>query len=353
MTKTSQNGQRRPLLRVLTDPIVNYVKRNSGILAGLVLLVIFLSITTSNFLTGSNILTVLRQVCQNALITFGMTCVLIVGGIDLTVGSVFGVSGVAIVMMLNAGWPLIPAFIVSLLIGTCIGVVNGSIIAFTGMPPFIVTLSMQQVIRGFAYIITNGRAVGSKHALFNSIGNAYYFGIPSPIYFLVVVLIVLSIILYRTKLGRRMYAVGGNLNAARFSGIRIPRVTISAYMISATLSALAGIILASRMYSGQPTAGEGYESDAIAASVLGGVSFSGGVGTLGGAIIGALVIGVLNNGLNLLKVSSYMQMVVKGVVIIAAVGVDVLKNTGGLKQLRKTLGIGGKDKRAQGAEGQE
>ena len=347
MFNTIQPKQRQSILRVLIDPFVNYFKRNSGILVGLALLVVFLSVTTSNFLTGSNILTVLRQVCQNALITFGMTCVLIVGGIDLTVGSVFGVSGVAIVMMLNAGWPLIPSFLISLAIGTCIGTVNGSIIAFTGMPPFIVTLSMQQVIRGFAYIITNGRAVGSKHALFNSIGNAYYFGIPSPIYFLVVVMILLSIILYRTKLGRRMYAVGGNINAARFSGIRIPRVTISAYMISATLSALAGIILASRMYSGQPTAGEGYESDAIAASVLGGVSFSGGVGTLGGAIVGALVIGVLNNGLNLLKVSSYMQMVVKGVVIIAAVGVDIIKNRGGLKQIRKTLGISVKNKQAQ------
>ncbi len=336
MNKGMETAEKRSLIDIVTRPVVDYVKRNSGILIGLALLVLILSVSTANFLTGSNILTVLRQVCQNALITFGMTCVLIVGGIDLTVGSVFGVSGVAIVMMLNAGMPLIPAFVLSMIIGTMIGSVNGSIVAFTGMPPFIVTLSMQQVIRGVAFIITNGRAVGCKHALFNSIGNAYYFGIPSPIYVVTVVIIIVSTILYRTKLGRRMYAVGGNVNAARFTGIRIPKVTISAYMISATLSALAGIILASRMYSGQPTAGEGYESDAIAASVLGGVSFSGGVGTIGGAIIGALVIGVLNNGLNLLKVSSYMQMVVKGIVIIAAVGVDILKNrTGGLKLIRR------------------
>jgi len=238
---------------------------------------------------------------------------------------VFGASGVAIVMMLNGGMPLLPAFLIALLMGTLIGFLNGSVIAYTGMPAFIVTLSMQQVIRGLAFLITNGRAVGSDHKLFNSLGNAYWLRIPAPIYAVAAMMLIVSVILYRTKLGRRMYAVGGNANAARFSGIRIPRVVISAYMISGTLSALSGIIMSSRMYSGQPSAGEGYESDAIAAAVLGGVSFTGGVGTIGGAIIGALVIGVLNNGLNLLKVSSYIQMIIKGLVIIAAVGVDILK----------------------------
>ena len=315
------------------SPIIRYFKRNSGILIGLLALCVFLSVTTNTFLNEKNFWTVLRQVCQNALLAFGMTSVLIVGGIDLTVGSVFGTSGVAIVIMLNSGVPLLPAFLIALALGTFIGLINGSIIAYTGMPAFIVTLSMQQVIRGIAFLITNGRAVGSKHAVFNSIGNAYWMGIPAPIFFVVVVMIILYIILYLTKLGRRMYAVGGNVNAARFSGIRIPRIIISAYMISGTLAALSGIIHASRMYSGQPSAGEGYESDAIAASVLGGVSFTGGVGTIGGVLIGVLVIGVLNNGLNLLKVSSYVQMVIKGVVIIAAVGIDILKNRStGLKK---------------------
>ncbi|MBQ8507850.1 MAG: ribose ABC transporter permease [Clostridia bacterium] len=329
--KNKESNHNNSVGGAIARPFVNYFKRNSGILIGLALLIVILSIATPNFMNSKNLLTVLRQICQNALLAFGMTCVLIVGGIDLTVGSVFGVSGVAIVMLLNGGMALIPAFVISMLLGMVIGAVNGTIIAFTGMPPFIVTLSLQQVIRGIAFIITNGRAVSSKHTLFNSIGNAYYFGIPAPIYFVAVCMIIISVILYHTKLGRRMYAIGGNTNAAKFSGIRIPRVVISAYTISGAMAALSGIILASRMYSGQPTAGEGYESDAIAASVLGGVSFSGGVGTIGGVILGALVIGVLNNGLNLLKVSSYMQMVVKGIVIIAAVGVDILKNRASAK----------------------
>ena len=343
MNNTQANSNRNPIarfFRYLADLVVGYFRRNSGILIALLILCLFLwfstatydgvgffeALGTSKFMNGTNLLTVLRQICQNALLAFGMTCVLIVGGIDLTVGSVFGVSGVAMVMMLNGGVHILPAFIISLLLGTVIGLINGSIIAFTGMPAFIVTLSMQEVIRGVAFIITNGRAVGSNHKLFNSIGNAYLLGIPVPIYFVLVVLIIVSIILYRPKLGRRMYAVGGNVNAARFTGIRIPRVVISAYMISGTLAALSGVILASRMYSGQPTAGDGYESDAIAASVLGGVSFTGGIGTVGGTLIGALVIGVLNNGLNLLRVSSYVQMIIKGLVIIAAVGVDIIKS---------------------------
>lgn len=329
--KMENTRSQNPFVRIFVQPVVNYFKRNSGILIALALLVVILTFATPNFMNKKNLLTVLRQICQNALLSFGMTCVLIVGGIDLTVGSVFGVSGVAMVMLLNGGMHILPAFVISMLIGSFIGAVNGSIIAFTGMPPFIVTLSLQEVIRGIAYIITNGRAVSCSHTLFNSIGNAYFLGIPAPIYFVVVAMILVSIILYRTKLGRRMYAVGGNLNAAKFTGIRIPRVIISAYTISGTLAALSGIILASRMYSGQPTAGDGYESDAIAAAVLGGVSFNGGIGTIGGCIIGALVIGVLNNGLNLLKVSSYMQMVLKGLVIITAVGVDVLKNRANAK----------------------
>lgn len=302
-----------------------FLKNNMGILIGLLCLFTILSLTTDSFLSYKNLLTVLRQTCINSLLAFGMTFVLIVGGIDLTVGSVVGASGVAVVMLLEGGIPIVPAIVLAILLGGVIGIINGSLIAYTKMPPFIVTLSMQGVIRGIAYIITDGRSVSCTNDFFTSLGNGYFLGVPIPIYIVAIVMIIISILLYYTKFGRRMYAIGGNETAAKFSGIKVNGIMIKVYMISGLLAALAGVILASRMYSGQPTAGQGYESDAIAAAVLGGTSFSGGVGTIGGTLIGALVIGILSNGLNLLHVDSYVQMIIKGIVIILAVGFDILK----------------------------
>ncbi len=325
------NNEKRNKLVFGRDPVTKFIKNNYGTMLGLLVLCTILTVSTDSFLTGKNLLSVLRQICINSLIAFGMTFVLIIGGIDLTVGSVVGASGVAVVMLLEANVPLAIAILLSLLLGAVIGAVNGMIVAYIKMPPFIVTLSMQGIIRGLAYIITNGRSVACKDQVFTSMGNGYLLGIPIPIYIVAAVMIVISVILYRTKFGRRMYAVGGNITAAKFSGIRINGLTINVYIISALMAALAGIILASRMYSGQPTAGQGYESDAIAAAVLGGTSFAGGIGTIGGTLIGALVIGVLSNGLNLLHISSYVQMVIKGVVIILAVAFDLLKNKGRLE----------------------
>lgn len=319
-----QNNTKKNYL--IENPVVNFIQRNAGILIGLAALFIFLSVATNSFLSTSNMLQVLRQICINGLLAFGMTFVLIIGGIDLTVGSVVGISGVAIVMMLNSGVPLPLAFIAALLLGSLVGLANGSITALTGMPPFIVTLSLQGTIRGVAYVITDGRSVSCDNEIFNSIGNGYFLGIPIPIYIVALVMVIISIILYYTRFGRRMYAIGGNVTAAQFSGIHVKRIMIQVYVISGTLSALAGIILASRMYSGQPAAGNAYESDAIAAAVLGGTSFNGGIGTVGGTLIGALVIGFLSNGLNLLHISSYVQDIIKGLVIIAAVGIDIFKN---------------------------
>lgn len=311
---------------IYANPVVRYFKDNLGILLALFVMCLILSIATDSFFDGKNMLTVLRQICINALLAFGMTFVLIIGGIDLTVGSVVGASGVAVVMLMEAGVGMIPAILIALALGAVIGLINGTIIALTGMPAFIVTLSMMGSIRGLAYIITDGRSKASSNQTFTSMGNGYLLGIPIPIYILAVVMIIVSIILYKTKFGRRMYAIGGNPTAAKYTGINIKGITIKVYVLSAVLSALAGIILASRMFSGQPTAGQGYESDAIAAAVLGGTSFSGGIGTIGGTLIGALVIGVLSNGLNLLHIPSYVQMVIKGIVIIFAVGFDIIKN---------------------------
>jgi len=322
--KMKQNENKTNYL--LENPITGFVRRNMGILIGLAVLFIYLSVFTDSFLAAKNMLQVLRQICINALLAFGMTFVLIIGGIDLTVGSVVAISGVSVVIFLNGGMPLPAALVLALLIGAIVGLLNGLIIALTGMPPFIVTLSLQGAVRGVAYVITDGRSISCEHEVFNAIGNGYWFGIPIPIYIVAFVMIIISVILYYTRFGRRMYAVGGNVTAAKFSGIHVKKITIWVYVISGTLSALAGIILASRMYSGQPASGQAYESDAIAAAVLGGTSFNGGIGTIGGTLIGALVIGFLTNGLNLLHISSYVQMIIKGLVIIGAVGIDILKN---------------------------
>lgn len=307
------------------NALLNFLKRNMGILMGLLLLCVVLSFATENFFDSDNFITVLRQICINSMLAFGMTYVLIIGGIDLTVGSVVAMSGVLSVMMIESGVPLPVAIIGAVVSGTVVGLINGTVIALTSMPAFIVTLSMQQIVRGFAYIITGGRSISTGNATFKLIGNGYIMGIPVPIYIVAIVVVISSVILYLTKFGRQMYAIGGNETAAIFTGIKINRVKITVYAISGTMAAIAGIILASRMYSGQPTAGQSYESDAIAAAVLGGTSFIGGVGTIGGTIIGALVIGVLSNGLNLMQVTFYWQLVVKGVVILLAVGFDLWK----------------------------
>jgi len=326
MNKANDSTEKLNKKLLFTNSIVQFFKNNIGILCALFVMCLALTLATDSFFDGKNLLTVLRQICINALLAFGMTFVLIIGGIDLTVGSVVGASGVAAVMLMEAGVGIIPAILLTLVFGAIIGLINGTIIATTGMPPFIVTLSLMGSIRGVAYIITDGRSVASSNKTFTSMGNGYFLGIPIPIYILAVVMIIVSIILYKTKFGRRMYAIGGNPTAAKYTGINIKGITIKVYIISAVLAALAGIILASRMFSGQPTAGQGYESDAIAAAVLGGTSFTGGIGTIGGTLIGALVIGVLSNGLNLLHIPSYVQMVIKGIVIILAVGFDIIKN---------------------------
>ena len=323
MDRAQENGLYKYLWK---NPLRTFIKNNIGTLIGLFVLSAVLTIFTETFLNSRNLLTVLRQICTNSLLAFGMTFVLIIGEIDLTVGSVVGASGVAVVMLIESGVPLFWAVLLALLLGAVIGLINGAIIAFTGMPSFIVTLSMMGTIRGVAYYITDGRSLACTNDLFNSIGNGYFLGVPIPIYVVALVMVIISVILYRTRFGRRMYAIGGNSTAAKFTGIRIRNLKIRVYMISGTLSALAGILLASRMYSGQPTAGQGYEADAIAAAVLGGTSFTGGIGTIGGTLIGALVIGILSNGLNLLHISSYIQMVIKGIVIILAVAFDILRN---------------------------
>ena len=202
---------------------------------------------------------------------------------------------------------------------------NGVVVAKTQIPPFIVTLGMLNIARGIAYVSTGGQPVRVMNDSFNIIGAGYIGAIPLQVIYTLIFVIIISLILRKTKLGRHIYAIGGNITAARFSGIKIVFVTIFAYTLSGFLSGFSGVVLASRMYSGQPTAAQGFELDAIAACVLGGTSMRGGVGTIGGTVIGALIIGVLNNGLNLLNINSFWQLIVKGVVILLAVYIDLMK----------------------------
>jgi ribose transport system permease protein len=308
------------------NPLVNFGRENLGILIGLLILCLLLTFLSPVFLSKNNILNVLRQVATNLYIACAMTMVIILGGIDLSVGSIIALSGVVTGgFIAYDGFSLPVAVVAGLLVGVLVGAFNGFLISKTTIPPFIVTLSTMNIARGAAYVYTGGQPIRVMSESFNFIGSGYVGDIPMPIIYLVVIVVISVLIMSKSKLGRHIYAVGGNPMAARFSGIKNSRVLFFAYLFSGIMSAIAGIVLASRMFSGQPTAGQGAEMDAIAAVVLGGTSMSGGVGKIGGTVIGALIIGVLSNGLNLLGINSFWQYIVKGVVILIAVYVDFLK----------------------------
>ncbi len=295
-----------------------------GPLIGLVLIILILSIVSSSFFTLENIFNVLRQVSINALIAFGMTFVILTGGIDLSVGSILALSSALTAGMLASGMDPILAMFIGLASGAVMGAINGLFITKGKVAPFIATLATMTIFRGLTLVYTDGRPITglSNNSLFEIIGRGYFGWVPVPVIWMLVCYVILYFILKKTTFGRRVYAIGGNEEASILSGIRANSVKIWIYSITGTLSALAGIILASRLNSAQPTAGTSYELDAIASVVLGGTSLSGGKGWIFGTLVGALIIGVLNNGLNLMNVSSFYQQVVKGGVILLAVLLD-------------------------------
>jgi len=275
------------------------------------------------FLTIPNILNIIRQVSIIAVISFGMTMVILTGGIDLSVGSMLAFSGaVTAGMMVNSGLNVFLAILIGLAAGTALGLFNGIAVAKAKLPAFIVTLAMMTVARGFTLIYTNGRPISGFNETFRFFGAGYLGRIPIPVVIMFILLIVIYILLKKTPFGRYIYAIGGNETATKLSGINTDKIKIAVYGLNGFLAAVSGIILTSRLNSAQPMAGEGYELDAIAAVVLGGTSLSGGSGSVIGTIIGALIIAVLNNGLNLLNVSSFYQLVAKGAVILLAVFLD-------------------------------
>lgn len=318
------------MLAKIQKGVVAYFKRNIGIIAALLILCIFLSVnpvTRNTFLTEKNIFNVLRQISSNLYLACGMTMVIILSGIDLSVGSIIALSGcVAAGCVSRYGLNIPVAIIAGLIIGLIIGMFNGLVISLTDIPPFIVTLATMNIAKGLAYVYTGGSPVRVVTKAWQFLGAGYIGKVPVPVVILFGVLVITSLIMNNTKMGRHIYAVGGNVQAASFSGINVAKVKFFVHSFSGLMAGLAGVVLASRMYSGQPTAGDGAEMDAIAAVVVGGTSMAGGTGTIGGTIIGGLIIGVLNNGLNLLNVNSFWQYVVKGAVILLAVFVDYIKN---------------------------
>lgn len=295
-----------------------------GPLLGLLLIVVVITILNPSFMTTDNILNILRQVSISALIAFGMTFVILTGGIDLSVGSTLALTGAVSATMLASGMDPILTMLAALTLGAILGAVNGVIIAKGKVAPFIATLATMTIYRGLTLVYTDGRPVSDlgNEISFQMLGKGYFFGIPVPVCTMILAFIALYIIMHKTTFGRRVYAVGGNEHAAKLSGINVDRVKIAVYSLTGMLAALSALILTSRLNSAQPTAGTSYELDAIAAVVLGGTSLTGGRGWIFGTLVGALIIGVLNNGLNLIGVSSFFQQVVKGIVILIAVLID-------------------------------
>jgi len=305
----------------------DWVTGVGGPLIGLVLLCVIFSLTSNVFLTWRNALNVIDQITVLGILAIGMTAVIVIGGIDLSVGSILAFS------MMMMGWlyqsvgvPLGLAIVAGLLVGTACGLVNGLLITRAKLPPFIATLTMMSVGRGLANIITEGRQIVGYPEWFTNLSTVRHFGFLSVTVAIFIVLSIISwAVLRYTTIGRSLYAIGGSPEVARLAGIRVRRLTMSVYALSGLLAGLASVALACRLNSSQPSAGTGYELDTIAAVVIGGASLNGGVGGIRGTVVGVLIIGVLRNGLNLSGVSPFVQQIVIGVVIALAVAADTLR----------------------------
>ncbi len=292
---------------------------------GFICVFVFMMCVSDSFLTAQNLTNVGRQVSINAIIAVGMTFAILTGGIDLGVGSVMALSGTVCAGLMAGGMGMTPAILVGFGIGTLLGALNGFMIAYGRMPAFIVTLAMMGIARGLALIYTGGYPISGLSQDFAFFGRGAVLGLETPIFIMAFVYIIAYIVLRYTPFGRHVYAVGGNPEASRLSGIKVNFIIFMIYTISGLTSAIAGLILTSRLMSGQPNAGVAFEMDAIAAVVIGGAAMSGGKGTIIGTIIGALLLGVLNNGLNLMGINPYAQKVIQGIIILIAIYIGTEK----------------------------
>ena len=305
------------------DRLIQYLRQLGGIFLSLVVLCVFFSLANNRFMSVANFMNILQQVSVVAIVAFGMTWVILLGEIDLSVGSIIAVTGMVGAQVLALDYGFIPALLITLFAGALLGFINGALTAKLALPSFIVTVATMGIYRGMVSLPTNGAPQMITNDNWTAIGNETWLGIPVVIWILFALFLINHIVLARTVFGRRAYLTGGNIEAAQYSGIQTVKVKIWIFTLSGMMAAVSGILLSSRLYSAQTNAGMGYELDAIAAAVLGGTSLAGGIGTMIGTLVGALIIGILNNGMNMMSVPYFYQLIVKGVVILIAVWLDV------------------------------
>lgn len=310
-------------MKSINKKAINY--KEFGILITFVVLVVILMIISPNaFAQPRNLINILKQASINGILSCGMMFVIIAGGIDLSAGSTIALSGVAAAYFARmSGIPVIVPILVAIVVGALVGAVNGVGVAYANLPPFIITLATMTGVRGLALIVSGGSPVYGLASSFEKLTNQFLFGIPILAVYFIVIALFCGFILTKTVFGRRVYAIGGSEITARVSGINVKKMKLAVYTICGCMAGIAGLLVASRTVQGSPTAGEGYEMDAIAAVVIGGISMSGGAGKWYGTIIGALLLAVISNGLDILGVSSNYQKIIKGVIIAVAVYLDL------------------------------
>ena len=311
------------------NPIKRFFAQNQSALIAMTVLIVFCAVnpvTSASFLQAKNVSNIFRQIAPNVVIACGMTMVIILGGIDLSVGSVMAISGcLAAGLVTRHSVPVELAMIIGVLVGTGFGVINGLVISQTNIQPFIVTLATMNIGRGLAKVYTGGSPISVSQDSWKVIGTGHTLGISNNVWLMLIVFVLTAVIMYRTKFGRHLYAAGDNPDAAVYSGINLKKVKFAVYVLSGTLAGIAGMMTASRLYTGTPTAGDAAEMDAIAAVVLGGTAMSGGIGGVAGTLIGCITLGIISTGLNLMHVDTLWQDVIKGIVILVAVYFDFVR----------------------------
>ncbi|MCB8881318.1 ABC transporter permease [Acidisoma cellulosilytica] len=305
------------------EQLTHHMRQFGGIFLALIVLCVIFSFANHRFMSLANFTNILQQVAVIAIAAFGMTWVILLGEIDLSIGSIIAVAGMVGAQMLTFGVGFVPTLIITLASGAVLGLLNGLLTAKLLLPSFIVTVATMSVYRGLVSLPTNGAPTMIMDPAWTAIGGDSFLDVPIIIWIVAALFIINHVLLSRTTFGRRAYLTGGNREAALYSGIKVDRLKILIFMISGVMSAVSGVLLSSRLYSAQTNAGMSYELDAIAAAVLGGTSLSGGSGTMIGTLVGALIIGVLNNGMTMLSVPYFYQLIVKGLVILVAVWLDV------------------------------
>ena len=308
--------------------------RRYGMLAVLVVLIVIFSFGSKYFLTGDNIINVLRQVAVCGISAVGLTFIMLTGGIDLSIGTVIGMTGVmTAIAMVEWQIPMLLAVLIGLVTGLLIGLINGLLVTYVNIPALIATLGTMTSVRGLCFIVTGGLPVYNFPESFDVFGKGYISVIPVPVIIMVIILVIGWYVLNKTKYGRYLYAIGGNAEAARLSGINVKKNKVMTYVIAGLLSAVAGIVELSRLSSGQPNTGNGFEMTVITAVVLGGISVNGGEGKFFGVVVGVFVMGVLTNGMVMMNIYEYYQQLIKGIVLLVAVGFDQLSKVNKVKKM--------------------